>query len=528
MKKVLVFLLAILSSTVLLAQSESGEHFVPITPDDFGGMGMMVNTVIVIDGEEQYNPNLEIAAFDVVTGECRGTKYPPRTLPNGRIYYALSVNGVVGEYYTYKLYDHENDVEFDYEVDFTDENYPQLSFEVNGTYGALRTPWEVHFVSSSNGFTKDITPYSGDGGSYLIASPIGEVAVTAVENLTSNEFDLYYFDQEQELEWINYNQGANADPGFTTLVAGKGYLYANSGDGTNNVVTLTFNGDAYSGEGTFPLDYDANAELKGWNLMGNPFAVTAHVDRAFYLMNETGDDYISYDANATIEAMEGCFVVAEAEGESVTFSPAETGKSANLALNLSNGRNVVDRAILSFNEGRTLPKFMLNENHTKLFIPVDGKDFAVVGAENQGEMPVSFKAEKNGVYNISINAENVAFDYLHLIDNKTGADVDLLETPSYTFKATTNDYASRFRLVFGITTDINDVNVNNFGFYNNGNIVINNEGAAILNIVDVLGRTISSQSINGSQNVSLNAKAGVYTLQLIQGENVKTQKIVVE
>ena len=41
-------------------------------------------------------------------------------------------------------------------------------------------------------------------------------------------------------------------------------------------------------------------------------------------------------------------------------------------------------------------------------------------------------------------------------------------------------------------------------------------------------RTISSQTINGSENVSFNANAGVYTLQLIQGENVKTQKIVVE
>ena len=524
MKKVLVFLLAILSSTVLFAQSESGEHFSPIVPDEYGGINMMINAVIVIDGVEQANTNLELAAFDTESGECRGTKFPPRTLPNGRIYYAVSVKGVDGESYTYKLYDHANEQELDYEVTFP-ENYPQVSFGPNDTYGNLRAPWEAHFISSSNGFTKDITPYSGDGGYYLIASPIGEVAVTAVENLTSNEFDLYYFDQAQELEWINYNQGANADPGFTTLVAGKGYLYANSGDGTNNVVTLTFNGDAYSGEGTFPLDYDANAELKGWNLMGNPFAVTAYVDRAFYLMNEAGDDYISYDANATIEAMEGCFVVAEAEGESVTFSPAETGKSANLALNLSNGRNVVDRAILSFNEGRTLPKFMLNENHTKLFIPVDGKDFAVVGAENQGEMPVSFKAEKNGVYNISINAENVAFGYLHLIDNLTGADVNLLETPSYTFEATTSDYASRFRLVFAADNNGND---NNFGFYCNGNIVINNEGAAILNIVDVLGRTISSQNINGSQNVSLNAKAGVYTLQLIQGENVKTQKIVVE
>ena len=107
----------------------------------------------------------------------------------------------------------------------------------------------------------------------------------------------------------------------------------------------------------------------------------------------------------------------------------------------------------------------------------------------------------------------------------TGADIDLLETPSYSFDAKVTDYASRFKLVFATSNDSND---NHFAFYNNGNIVINNEGSAILNIVDVLGRTISSQNINGSENVSINAKAGVYTLQLIQGEKVMTQKIVIE
>ena len=49
--------------------------------------------------------------------------------------------------------------------------------------------------------------------------------------------------------------------------------------------------------------------------------------------------------------------------------------------------------------------------------------------------------------------ENVEMDYLHLIDNMTGEDVDLLAGAStgsatYTFEAKTTDCASRFRLVF--------------------------------------------------------------------------------
>ena len=41
-------------------------------------------------------------------------------------------------------------------------------------------------------------------------------------------------------------------------------------------------------------------------------------------------------------------------------------------------------------------------------------------------MPLNFEASENGEYTISIKAENAEFDYLHLIDNLTGTDIDLL------------------------------------------------------------------------------------------------------
>ena len=77
---------------------------------------------------------------------------------------------------------------------------------------------------------------------------------------------------------------------------------------------------------------------------------------------------------------------------------------------------------------------------------MDGEDYAVVSAGNAGEIPVNFKAKENGQYTITVNPENVEMSYLHLIDNMTGADVDLLQTPSYTFEARTTDSAERFKL----------------------------------------------------------------------------------
>ena len=110
----------------------------------------------------------------------------------------------------------------------------------------------------------------------------------------------------------------------------------------------------------------------------------------------------------------------------------------------------------------------------------------------------------------------------------TGMDVDLLQTPSYTFNATTNDYASRFRLVFSANNvDGPSTGSEAFAFYSNGNWVVSNEGEATLQVIDVNGRIVSNETINGTVATSINATPGVYMLRLINGENVNVQKIVV-
>ena len=46
-------------------------------------------------------------------------------------------------------------------------------------------------------------------------------------------------------------------------------------------------------------------------------------------------------------------------------------------------------------------------------------------------------------------------------------------------------------------------------------------------MVDVLGRIVSSQTINGNASINVSETAGVYMLRLVNGENVKVQKVVV-
>ena len=386
-------------------------------------------------------------------------------------------------------------------------------------------------------YTLDITGYGdSDGGWNLIASPLAEsIAATEVGNLvaeTASDFDLYRFNQAANMEWENWKQEESEHYHFN-LESGRGYLYASKED-----VTLIFTGEPYSGDGEVALSKTTGVDFEGWNLVGNPFNDTAYIERPFYIMNSSGSEIIAaadVEQNS-IAPMEGVFVIANEDGETLTFTTeAPTNKGKGLALNLSQGRGVIDRAIVRFGEGQQLPKFQLRESSTKVYIPQDNKDYAVVNVGRDAmhcvstEIPVHFKARENGVYTLTVSetfsSQLSAFSYLHLIDNLTGNDVDLLETQSYTFEAKVTDYASRFKLVFA-TGDAD--NSEDFAFISNGNIIINGEGT--LQVIDALGRILLTQK-NTTANCKLstaNYKPGVYVLRLINGEDVKTQKIVIK
>ena len=378
----------------------------------------------------------------------------------------------------------------------------------------------AQLINSSTGVQatvkKNINGYIGEGGWYLLASPIAESFTPTVDNgLLANNYDLYTFDQSEELEWRNIEAGS-----FNTIDNKTGYLYANSGN-----PTLSFAGTLVANTTSTTLAYDNNAELKGFNLIGNPYPCNTFVDRSFYILNTDGSNFTL--GSNPIPPCSAILVQAQGTGESVTFSKTASKNEPNitLAVTKANTRDnaIVDQARVSFNEKDQLTKYTLNGQYSKLYIPQDGQDFAVAYANEESEMPINFKAAKNGTYTINIATESLELGYLHLIDNLTGNDVDLLATPSYTFEAKTTDYATRFRLVFNAAT----TSTGTFAFVSDGNIIINNEGEATLQIVDVMGRIIVCS--DGMHTISTNEMApGVYVLRLINGENVMTQKIVIE
>lgn len=405
----------------------------------------------------------------------------------------------------------------------------------------------AQFVEANpEGFPFFVAGYgeSSNAGWKFIASPIaGCIEATTVDNIfAATEYDLYYFDQGEDLEWRNYK--------FETfeLENGQGYLYATKEDQTL-VFRGTYNNAETQEVSLVYTEDNLEIAMRGWNLIGNPFTMPAYVDKSYYTMNEDGTAIEPNAASSTtaIPVCNGVMVKAETQGETVTFSRAIQQNASNqgclqIAVVEANTRgNVIqDKAIVSFNPGDQLGKFFFNESKAKIYIPQGGNDYSIATViEKQGEIPLNFKTTRNGEYIISVNPDGADLEYLHLIDNLTGADIDLLHseaviagenlqshTPSYTFQAKTTNYASRFKLVFSVCEDA-DGDDAPFAFISNGNIIIvGAESDAMLQVVDVLGHVLVSTDV--TRNVSTSGMAkGVYVLRLINGDIVKTQKIVI-
>ena len=384
----------------------------------------------------------------------------------------------------------------------------------------------IHNAGTVNAtMRKNIEGYVADGGWYTLAFPMANPDLAQTNILTAN-YDLYAYNEAADLEWVN--QKAHQDD--FDFNSGSGYLYAH-----NPSFVMRMSGTLNSGNYTETVDLsygNSLANMRGFNLLGNPtahdigFTKSGSVSDGYYYLNNS--NAWVYETGNTVPVGRGFLVKANAENQTVTLNPQNRGESRENGqyLCLSIGE---EKAYVKLDEGVSMPLVDFKGQHASFYLTQGHERFAMLVRDGAEALDLSFEARQSGTFTLSADTQGLDLDYLHLIDNLTGADVDLLETPAYTFTAKTTDYASRFRLVFSSDDAGEAACEPPFAYISNGNIVITADaGDATLQIVDMIGRVIASYSGHTRCVPTNGMPAGVCVLRLIDGDKVRVQKIVIE
>ena len=411
--------------------------------------------------------------------------------------------------------------------------------------------------------------YDFDGTGYFPATD-------ADGNSYYNEWDFYSY-YEPQYQWVNFKRNSashynmNTGEHFeytneTILVPGKGYMVALADpEGTYLQCTGTLN----NGNVAVSLSY-AGEYRKGLNLLGNPYqsyldfeefandnpSIWPSGENAttpyYIIMDEDEKGYLAYTleqspnhmaAGRYIHPHQGFMVVAgksttatftdgmrvtDLQGYDAHFRDQQVAYPlVNLIATDANGNRDIATAELGRpDKGGAIVADFATLANCLVYVHYDDKDYRIAFTQpGITSLPVRFVAFENGTYTLTWDMENGEFGYMHLIDNITGTDIDMLTAQEYTFTASTDDLLSRFKLVFaytGIDEDENTVTNANFAYMSNGQLVVEGEGT--LQLIDMNGRVLHQTRLHGDVNtVELpQMAAGLYVLKL----DGKTQKIV--
>lgn len=383
---------------------------------------------------------------------------------------------------------------------------------------------------------KDVMPYTSkdSDGWYTISSSVKAMAIENSDFLTPN-YDLYRYNETSiGEEWENYKDNSNVD--FTTFESGRGYLYANS-----NVFSPAFTGTLNNTTVNVGVTYtDRTDGLSGFNLIGNPFPHViykgdgAAIDDAslasgYYSLDfentwhtHTFEDAIKPGQGILVKATETkTLSIVKSNVAALSETAGTKASMGRLGIKVSGG-NGEDRAFAYFGQGIGLEKLGgFSDQLPYLWIRDRGNNYAIAHVDNTYEsLDVYFVNRANADFTLVVSAKDTNFAYLQLVDRVTGANVDLLQQPEYTFHATGNEMESRFRLVFKVAAGVEEtIDDSPFAFVSDGKIVlVGVEENANLQVFDMTGRSVSVDAL----------RPGVYVLRLMNGNVVKTQKIVIQ
>ncbi len=399
--------------------------------------------------------------------------------------------------------------------------------------------------------------------------------------------DFYCF-YEPQYHWINFRRHTNCHWHMDNyelnikyenedhFIPGKGYLMAINADQNNVSRKDQFiqNRGILNNGNSISIKVSADAPewtgLKGYNLLGNPyqsylnFEVFKSVNNSLWNGEEFANTYAVYDpesdawlqyatassdgakvASQYINMHQGFMIRVSEEGNAQFTNAMRTNEGTPnfrgaenhyplINFFLDNGQDSKNVAVLELGRPENGGAEKLNVGSTKGRISLrhDNTDFGILFRDiTEGSQPLYFDTDEDGTFTLSWNTANANFSSLTLVDNLTGVKYDMLANDSYSFQGNANDYRSRFKVVIGRFTDVEEneeVVTDNFAFFDGSDWVVNGQGQ--LTVTDMTGRTVyTSNLVNDQNRVSLNGVAnGIYLMRVANGQNVNVQKIIIK
>lgn len=334
---------------------------------------------------------------------------------------------------------------------------------------------------------------------------------------------------------------------------------------------------------TIPVTYTADNEwtgLAGYNLLGNPYQSFLDFDafanaeananlwegskyaRTFAVFDPSdvtttgarGGSYVQYAATAsqgakvagpTINMHQGFFIQVAKDGTATFNNDMRTNDATPnfrgerpayplINFTLTDNEGQTDVAVLELNrpENDGAKKLRLGDPAGRIYFNYDDEQLAIYFRNSDKDyQSLCFAADEDGNFTLDWNTANANFSSLTLVDNITGVKTDMLTHDHYTFQGRVSDYNTRFKILFGAFTDVEEQEETldeTFAFFNDDNLIVN--GTGHLDVIDVLGRVIYATELADTQNtVSLPANfKGVGVLRISNGSQVKVQKIIIK
>jgi autotransporter-associated beta strand protein len=393
-------------------------------------------------------------------------------------------------------------------------------------------------------------------GWHLMGSPVATFNINGSSFDPGASDDLYSWDEATNT-WLNHKAG---NP--TQIVPGTGYIVAYENTGTKNFSGNLNNDDVIVNSLTRTVGVYTDPDDAGFNLVGNPFPsaikwndgnwTLTNISTTAKVWNSTDKSYTDLGENGIIPAMNGFFVqLTSGTTGSITipndsrvhdvtawYKSSETGSFKLIAREADNSSAQSSYIRINSNAGTSFDPMIdaaFLPGYAPLFYSLKGESrlstYAIAETNEETVIPYGFVSNGAEVFELEL-AESIEGKTIYLTDLKLNIKTNLTQEGSYSFTSAEGDDPNRFLLHFGAVGVDEAIPATAVAAYVSNNIlyVLNAQGKVQVDVLDISGRMVHSQSVQaeGLSSTPLKLPAGVYVVRLNDGQTSRTNKVIVQ